>query len=253
MKPVIKKPADWTTDDIASFWDWQSQHTSRQHQYFTATMAPGIVWFLKKKGMLKGNVLDYGCGAGHLLGQMVKEEKVDFYGLDFSADSIAATKNRTTGRSNLKELLVADKLPTTFSNAMFDTITIIETIEHLPDDQLHGTMDELYRVLKHKGNVFITTPFNENLESNMCFCPFCKTEFHHMQHMQSFDIARLTALAKEHGFGVEYCRNLNIEKFKMGNIKFAVKSILKRTAIFLGLMEKEKIKNPNLVAIFSKP
>ena len=253
MQPIQKKPADWTAEDIASFWDWQSTTISRQKQYFTAPLAPGIVRFLKKKGLLKGNVLDYGCGAGHLLQQMVKETGVNFYGLDFSPDSIAATEKRTLNNTNLKQLVLVEKLPSLFDTAMFNTITLIETIEHLQDGPLHETMDELYRILKSKGRIFITTPFNENLDSNMNFCPFCKSEFHHMQHMQSFTIERLTTLAKQHQFTVDYCSNINIEKFKLGAIKYFIKSVLKKLAVTAGLKEKEKETHPNLIAIFSKP
>ncbi|MEP7254886.1 MAG: class I SAM-dependent methyltransferase [Ferruginibacter sp.] len=253
MDITKKDPGDWTPENIANFWNWQSKNAFRQSQYFTASMAPGIVRVLKNKGLLKGSVLDYGCGAGHLLEEMVKIEEVDFYGLDFSADSITATQKRTANKKNLKQLVLANTLPCSFNDSQFDTITLIETIEHLQDDQLQETLNELHRILKTKGKVFITTPFNEDLDSHMNFCPFCKSEFHHMQHMQSFDIARLTALAKQHGFVVDYCRNINMEKFRIGAIKFYIKNILKKTAISLGLKEKEAVKNPNLIAFFSKP
>ena len=159
MKAIHKKPSDWTAADIAAFWDWQSKNLSRQQQYFTATMAPGIVKFIKKKGLLKGDVLDYGCGAGHLLVQMLNENDVNFYGLDFSADSIEETGERTTGKSNLKQLVLINKLPSSFSNEQFDAITLVETIEHLQDEALHETMQELFRILKPNGKIFITTPF----------------------------------------------------------------------------------------------
>lgn len=253
MNVNTKKPADWTEDDIAAFWDWQSKSVSRQHQYFTSVMAPGIARYLKNKGLLKGSVLDYGCGAGHLLQQMVKEDDVDFYGLDFSEDSIAATKKRTPDKANLKQLLVATTLPSAFGNASFDTITLIETIEHLQDEKLHETLDELYRLLKPNGKLFITTPFNEALDKHLHFCPFCKTEFHHIQHMQSFDVARLTALAKQHHFGVDYCNNINIEKLRLGAFKFFIKSSLKKIVRAMGLMEKVAESRPNLIAILSKP
>ena len=97
MKVVHKKSSDWTARDIAAFWDWQSKNLSRQEQYFTATMAPGIVKFIREKGLLKGEFLDYGCGAGHLLEQMLSERCVNFYGLDFSADSIEETRKKAAG------------------------------------------------------------------------------------------------------------------------------------------------------------
>lgn len=253
MNITTKKPADWTEQDIADFWDWQSKSVSRQHQYFTSVMAPGIVIFLKVKGLLKGKVLDYGCGAGHLLQQMIKVDHVELYGLDFSEDSIAVTQQRIINAPAVKQLVVATALPSPFSNNTFDTITLIETIEHLQDAKLQETFNELYRLLKPGGKLFITTPFSEDLSRHMHFCPFCKTEFHHIQHMQSFTVDGLSALAVQHHFAVEYCNNINIEKLRLGVVKFFIKSILKNIVAAMGLMEKVAEKKPNLVAILSKP
>lgn len=253
MKTVYKKPQDWTAGDIAAFWDWQSKNENRQQQYFTAVMAPAIVRFIKKKGLLKGDVLDYGCGAGHLLEQMLNETNVNFYGLDFSADSIDETKRRTGGKLNLKELIWVDKLPTHFSDQQFDSITLIETIEHLQDEALHETMQELFRILKRNGKLFITTPSNEDLDKNLNFCPFCKSEFHHMQHMQSFNVDSLTALASKYGFNIELCISMDIEKLKLGSAKYAIKQRLKKLAITAGLKDAANEKIPNLLALFVKP
>lgn len=253
MKTVHKKPQDWTAADIAAFWDWQSKNANRQQQYFTAVMAPAIVQFIKKKGLLKGNVLDYGCGAGHLLQQMINNPNANFYGLDFSADSIDETRKRTSNSCNLEELVLVDKLPTHFRDEQFDSITLIETIEHLQDEALYETMQELFRILKRNGKLFITTPFNENLDNNLNFCPFCKSEFHHMQHMQSFNVDSLAALANKYGFNVELCMGMDIEKLKLGPVKFSIKQVLKKMAIATGLKDAANEKIPNLLALFVKP
>jgi cyclopropane fatty-acyl-phospholipid synthase-like methyltransferase len=253
LNTVHKKPADWTAADIAAFWDWQSNNANRQQQYFTAVMAPAIVRFIKKKGLLKGNLLDYGCGAGHMLEQMLKHPGVHIYGLDFSVDSVNETARRTLNNANLKELVLLDTLPSSFKDEQFDFITLIETIEHLQDDVLHATMQELFRILKPKGKIFITTPYNENLDDRLSFCPFCKSEFHEMQHMQSFDITSLKALAARHGFKVEDCVNIDMEKLRLGTVKYAVKKILVKLAIAAGLKDAIKNKTPNLVAFFVKP
>ena len=253
MNVIHKKASDWTAADITTFWDWQSKNANRQQQYFTAVMAPAIVGFIKNKGLLKGNVLDYGCGAGHLLEQMLKQPNVNFYGLDFSADSIDETKKRTVGKSNLQELVLVDKLPTHFSDEQFDSITLIETIDHLQDEPLYETMQELFRILKRNGKLFITTPSNENLDANLNFCPFCKSEFHHMQHMQSFNVDSLTVLAGRHGFKVETCMSIDIEKLKLGPVKYFIKQALKKLAITAGLKDAIRNKTPNLIAFFVKP
>jgi ubiquinone/menaquinone biosynthesis C-methylase UbiE len=253
MKVVHKKSSDWTAGDIAAFWNWQSKNTSRQQQYFTATMAQGIVKFIKRKGLLTGNVLDYGCGAGHLLKEMVKEHSVSFYGLDFSADSINETKLRIQNNPNLKQLVLLDRLPTPFTDAQFDSITLIETIEHLQYEALHETMLELFRILKPNGRIFITTPFNENLDEHLAFCPFCKSEFHNMQHMQSFNVAALSALGTTHGFNTTECVNIDIERLKLGPAKYFVKQALVKIAVAAGLKEPVYKKAPNLIAFFVKP
>lgn len=253
MKTVRKKPQDWTVEDIAAFWDWQSKNAHLHQQYFTAVMAPGLVQFIKTRGLLKGDVLDYGCGAGHLLEQMLKQEDVNFYGLDFSADSIEETKKRTCSYPGLKQLVLVGKLPTPFKIAQFDAITFIETIEHLQDEILHETMQELYRILKPGGKIFITTPFNEDLECNLNFCPFCRSEFHLMQHMQSFNTESLAALAHKYGFKVDTCMSMDIEKLKLGPVKYFIKQMLKKIAIGAGLKDEARAKNPNLVAFLVKP
>ena len=74
-----------------------------------------------------------------------------------------------------------------------------------------------------------------------------------MQHMQSFDIACLTALAVKHGFKVEHCVNIDIERLKLGPVKYFSKQLLARLAIAAGLKEAIKNKTPNLIAIFVKP
>lgn len=253
MKVVHKKPADWSKEDIAAFWDWQSKNASRQQQYFTATMAPGIVRFLKKKGVLEGNVLDYGCGTGNLLEQMLNQSDANFYGLDFSAESIEETSKITSNKSSLKQLVLIDNLPAPFKDEQFNFVTVIETIEHLQNEVLHETMEELFRILKHNGKIFITTPYNENLDENLNFCPFCKSEFHHMQHLQSFNIESLTRLGTKHGFTVEKCINIDIEKLKLGPVKYFIKQALIKLAVAAGLKQPITRKTPNLVAFFVKP
>ena len=252
MDITKKGPANWTSQNIADFWNWQSQYKYGRNNYFTAVMSAGIVRYLKNKGLLNGKLLDYGCGSGHLLELLGKEKKTECYGLEFSADSAKETERRTKNFPNIKKVVLADSLPTSFEDNMFDTIVLIETIEHLPDDILHQTFRELYRILKQGGSIFITTPFNEELEKHLIFCPFCKTEFHHMQHMQSFTRERLIKLMSDHGFSVVFCSNIDIEKLKLGRIKYFLKRTMVTMAEIAGIKETRTDKTPNLVALVSK-
>lgn len=253
MKPNVKQPADWTDAQINAFWDWQSQQAANQQQYFTAVMAPAIVRFLKKKNLLRGKVLDYGCGAGHLLEVLLQEPGTACYGIDFSAESIERTKEKTKGHAGLKELVVADKLPLPLPGDYFSLVTMIETIEHLRDEQLSATFDEAFRLLKSGGALFITTPFAEALEAHMQYCPFCNSEFHRMQHLQSFSVERLQQLATEHGFTVNICGPLDMEMIRLGTFRYGLKKTLIGLAASAGLAEKRLHSTPNLLALLIKP
>lgn len=248
-----KNPEDWTSDAIADFWNWKSQDLRSQEEYFTSMIGHGLINLLRSRKMLKGEVLDYGCGAGHLLSLMIKENQGNYFGLDFSPDSIEATRKKCSNNPRLKELLLVKTLPVSFNDNMFDTITFIETIEHLQNNILQSTLSEIYRILKPGGKVFITTPFNEDLNKHLTFCPFCKAEFHHMQHMQSFTINSIKTILEKHQFVIEYCKNIDLTKYQVGIFKNNVKKILIRLANLLGLKKPNSNPTPNLVVVISKP
>ena len=252
MEITKKQPKDWKPANIANFWNWQSQNPQSQTEYFTSMVGNGLIRMLRAQRMLKGDVLDYGCGAGHLLNLMNKEPEGDYYGLDFSPDSIEATRKRNENNRRIKELLWIEKLPSDFKNNQFDSITFIETIEHLQDNTLHATLDELYRILRPGGKILITTPFNESLEQNVTFCPFCMSEFHHMQHMQSFTIQSITKLLQQHGFVLTYCKNIDLNNYQMGPVKSGIKKMLLKIVTALGLKKPIDNLTPNLVTIVSK-
>ena len=73
-----------------------------------------------------------------------------------------------------------------------------------------------------------------------------------MQHMQSFSKARLAKLIEDHGFKVEICTNMDIEKFKLGRVKYGIKRVIAGLAELAGIKEARKEKTPNLVALASK-
>ncbi len=252
MDIIKKKPEDWTAEDIANFWNWQSQNPTRLESYFTAENAGAIISFLRSNNMLQGKFLDYGCGSGHLLSLLSSEKNIDCYGLDFSQDSIAATGRRTKHNQNIKQIVVAENLPTVFTPDMFDTITCIETIEHLQEKILMPTLHELFRILKPGGKILFTTPFNEALEKHLTFCPFCKSEFHQMQHMQSFTTAQLSTLLQQLGFTVLYCKNIDIEKLRLGVFKYGIKKAMGFVAEVIGVKPKAIYTTPNLLAIVTK-
>lgn len=88
---------------------------------------------------LKGSVLDFGCGVGHLV-KYFSEQKIDTYGIEL---------NRTAIRQNIlpevKDKITlyngSNKLP--FRNNQFQNCLAIEVLEHIPSFEL--VLDEIAR------------------------------------------------------------------------------------------------------------
>jgi ubiquinone/menaquinone biosynthesis C-methylase UbiE len=101
-------------------------------------------------------VLDVGCGGGRTVSKLAAiaaQGKV--YGVDYSEDSVAATKSINAqpiaaGRVEVRHGSVS-QLP--FSDAMFDLVTAVET--HFWWPNLPADMREIFRVLKPGGTFLI--------------------------------------------------------------------------------------------------
>jgi ubiquinone/menaquinone biosynthesis C-methylase UbiE len=101
-------------------------------------------------------ILDVGCGGGRTVSKLAAiatEGKV--YGIDFSEESVAATKRTNAqwinlGRVEIRHGSVA-QLP--FANGIFDLVTAVET--HFWWADLPGGMREALRVLKPGGTLIV--------------------------------------------------------------------------------------------------
>jgi len=102
------------------------------------------------------SILDLGCGGGRTvskLAAMATQGKV--YGVDYSDESVAATKRTNARWISLGRVEVrhgpVSQLP--FPDGMFDLITGVETHFWWPD--LPGDMREVLRVLKPGGTLIL--------------------------------------------------------------------------------------------------
>jgi len=97
-------------------------------------------------------ILEAGCGTGKWLLHFKEKGYKNLIGLDFS--EIALRKIRENDKAVL--LIKADirKLP--IKNNTFDLIFSFGVIEHFKEPQT--LVDEMYRVLKRNGKLFLTTP-----------------------------------------------------------------------------------------------
>ena len=98
-----------------------------------------------------GRVLDYGCGNGAFL-ERIAGRGVAYTGVDIDGARMAEVAPEL--RSHL--MVIAPDQPLPFSSGSFDTVVILEVIEHVRDER--AVLSELARVLAPGGRLLLTTP-----------------------------------------------------------------------------------------------
>lgn len=100
-------------------------------------------------------ILDSGCGNGRLF-KILKEKKVNYYGIDFSEKLIEMAKNKFPEA----KFLVADCLNLPFPDNFFDKVFSISVFHHIPSQELRVQyLKEIKRVLK-PGGILILRVWN---------------------------------------------------------------------------------------------
>jgi SAM-dependent methyltransferase len=95
------------------------------------------------------SVLDAGCGSGRTMEDLVEYGRV--YGVEVDPDATEIARARGVGEVRIGRL---EELP--FDDAMFDLITCLDVLEHVPDDRV--ALVELRRVCKPGGWLLATVP-----------------------------------------------------------------------------------------------
>jgi SAM-dependent methyltransferase len=208
-----KTAADWTPEHVRRLWTYWNSKAHLQGENFSFQVGPGIINLLVSTGKVKGRVLDYGCGLGYLIQELLNRG-VECHGAEFSSESVDLVNRKFHDHPNWKGATLVSALTTPFADAEFDVITCTETLEHLSDELLPGVVSEMYRLLKPGGVIMFTTPHAEDLELSMAYCPFCEAEFHKVQHLRSFTVESMEQLLRSHGFDVLFCRNVKFGEFQ---------------------------------------
>lgn len=124
-------------------------------------------------------ILEIGCGLGTLLKLIPLSAKYKF---GTESNQFAVNHCRSSGL-NVVLHSRTDKLP--FPSSKFNVVIMNEVIEHLADPTM--SMLEIYRVMKPKGKLIITTPNKNWLVSNLD-----KTHLSEMTYRQLEDLVRRT-------------------------------------------------------------
>src|SRR6185312_16502982 len=151
----------WSPEQIARFWDYQSQRSSADENYFS--FARGAQIAKRTLGRIaprrSPRILDLGCGTGHFL-KHLSEARSDMllYGIDFSPESIRIAQEACQSHIPSQHLVSIEGYPSPLQDASFDAVYSIEVVEHLSDIMLDSMVNEAHRLLKHGGYLVVTTP-----------------------------------------------------------------------------------------------
>ncbi|MBT9150493.1 MAG: Demethylrebeccamycin-D-glucose O-methyltransferase [candidate division WS2 bacterium] len=94
----------------------------------------------------KGLILDIGCGGGRIMDYLSNFLKSKVIGIDIDYSLLKGKK----------DVICSDTQLLPFKNNVFDAITGVEVLEHVPNPGM--CIKELYRVLKGGGTLILTTP-----------------------------------------------------------------------------------------------
>lgn len=143
-------------------------------------------------------VLNIGIGSG-MLERLALVKCVDIYALDPSKPAIERLREELK-LGDKAQVGYAQQIP--FSDWWFDVVVMSEVLEHLDDQILESSLNEVRRILKPGGLLLASTPYRENLDSNAVVCPYCGNLFHKVGHAQSFDRARMIRILNEHDYEI---------------------------------------------------
>jgi SAM-dependent methyltransferase len=209
--PQRKTASDWDSESVRRFWEYYSSRAHCQSVYFSRMVGRGIANLLRLTGRLSGDVLDFGCGPGYLIPHLLDLGlPIRCAGVDSSETSVTRANERFRDNPAWRGAAVLRGMPSPFPDAGFRVVTCIETLEHLPDHILRSYLAEIRRLLHPQGVALFTTPHAEDLDANFVYCPFCDTEFHRMQHVQSFSTRSMAELLHAAGFQVLFCEGIDL-------------------------------------------
>jgi SAM-dependent methyltransferase len=123
---------------------------------------------LDKQKETKNSVLGVGCGFLHTLIGAYYLGYRDLFGIDIEINKDFLSKTIQKFNFILKPCdLAKDKIP--FKNSFFNLALLTETLEHF-NFHPREAINEIYRVLKPRGHLIITTPNLFRLNNQIKFC-----------------------------------------------------------------------------------
>jgi SAM-dependent methyltransferase len=174
--------------------------------------------------------LNVGVGGG-AFEEIGLEIGLDVFSLDPDAESIARLNRRPESNEKAK---VGYLQSVPFASGQFDVVVVSEVLEHLSDEVLQKSIDEIHRVLSPGGLVAGTVPAREVLSEQLVVCPYCGEKFHRKGHLQSFGEQKLNDLLSRR-FEIQEIHERYLDDWWRLNWKGKTISLIKRSLLFLGV------------------
>lgn len=203
---------DWTPEQIQRFWNFYSSNAAAHGSYFSGRFGNAIVRLVRRRVKLSGTLVDFGCGPGYLLEELLRQG-FRCKAIDASAEAVHRVRERFAGHPGFLGAALGDldRLPLLEGEA--GAIFLIEVLEHLSPEFATTAFAEFRRVLQPGGHLIVTVPNEEDLGANSVACPDCGCVFHRMQHVQSFSRESLAQLMKAVGFEAVFVASLHLKHF----------------------------------------
>jgi 2-polyprenyl-3-methyl-5-hydroxy-6-metoxy-1,4-benzoquinol methylase len=189
---------------------WSAMARGPDVNYFSKQVGATVIRHVRRAGVsLAGHVLDYGCGPGFLLEELLNQG-IACSGADFDAQALDEARKRGRRFTNFGGAHLIERLPSALPSGQYSTVFLLETIEHLIGDELARTLAEIHRVLTPGGHVVVTTPNEEDLSQASVLCPECGAHFHPVQHVSSWSASTLVATMESADFMTVTCLPLHL-------------------------------------------
>jgi 2-polyprenyl-3-methyl-5-hydroxy-6-metoxy-1,4-benzoquinol methylase len=159
-------------------------------------------WITREIGLRSGTLLDIGCGTGHFLREM-RSSGWQVTGLepDEKARAIALSRSNITALAP-EELF---RLP----SESFDVITLWHVLEHV--HQLHPYMEEIKRLLRAEGKLFIAVPNYASKDQEVFGADWAAYDV--PRHLYHFCAPAMKRLIESHGFRLHHIKAMPFDGF----------------------------------------
>lgn len=144
-------------------------------------------------------ILDIGPGWGDIIPILEKKYRdLDYTGIDFSPNVIKLLAEKHAGHR-----YICGRLED-IEEEQFDTILVLEVLEHIVPSQVLGFLRKVRELLTAKGQLLITIPIDENLEESTFVCGNCGQAMNKMGHVRIYSKELIMAELGLAGFTITH-------------------------------------------------